>query len=239
MMNFERTFVKPTLFSFAIFSSSLPPPPLCALFSCLWDGSATRNTNTLPFSTPCFFRGGVVGGGGTREKLWGRQFLHTNRIYLLPTFYPSFTQVLFTFRISVTLNLPFNWSANWNGLQHTHTKNNCTALIQIDFLGCVSLLKSKSRFLIQQRIFRFFHKIQKWIIDPNDPQRRWILWIVFKTGYTIHDPSRFYYGSEKINTQEQLPAVTRNCLTTLLIFTAIFVPEPWIKQQLLSVLSGW
>lgn len=63
-MNFERTFVKPTLFSFAIFSSSLPPPPLCALFSCLWDGSATRNTHTLPFSTPCFFRGGVVGGGG-------------------------------------------------------------------------------------------------------------------------------------------------------------------------------
>ena len=29
-MNFERTFVKPTLFSFAIFSSSLPPPPLSA-----------------------------------------------------------------------------------------------------------------------------------------------------------------------------------------------------------------
>ena len=28
-MNFERTFVKPTLFSFAIFSSS-PPPPLSA-----------------------------------------------------------------------------------------------------------------------------------------------------------------------------------------------------------------
>ena len=123
--------------------------------------------------------------GGTREKLWGRQCLHTNRIYLLPTFYPSFTQVIFTFRISVTLNLPFNWSANWNGLQHTHTKNNCTALIQIDFLGCVSLLKSKSRFLIQQRIFRFFHKIQKRIIDPNDPQRRCILWIVSKTGYTI------------------------------------------------------
>ena len=37
---------------------------------------------------------------------------------------------------------------------------------------CVSLLKSKSGFLIRKRIFRFFTKIQKGIIDPNDPQRR-------------------------------------------------------------------
>ena len=48
---------------------------------------------------------------------------------------------------------------------------------------CVSLLKSKSGFLIRKRIFRFFTKIQKRIIDPNDPQRRWILWIISKTGY--------------------------------------------------------
>ena len=41
-------------------------------------------------------------------------------------------------------------------------------------LGWVSLLKSQSRFLIQKRIFRSFTKIQKWIIDPKDPQWRWI-----------------------------------------------------------------
>ena len=48
---------------------------------------------------------------------------------------------------------------------------------------CVSLLKSKSGFLIRKRIYRFFTKIEKWIIDPNDPQRGWILWIISKTGY--------------------------------------------------------
>ena len=30
---------------------------------------------------------------------------------------------------------------------------------------------------------RFFTKIQKRITDPNDPQRRGILWIISKTGY--------------------------------------------------------
>ena len=48
---------------------------------------------------------------------------------------------------------------------------------------CVSLLKSKSGFLLRKRIFRFFTKIEKRITDPNDPQRRWILWIISKTGY--------------------------------------------------------
>ena len=42
-------------------------------------------------------------------------------------------------------------------------------------LGWVSLLKSQSRFLIQKRIFRSFTKIQRQIIDPKDPQWRWIL----------------------------------------------------------------
>ena len=51
---------------------------------------------------------------------------------------------------------------------------------------CVSLLKSKSGFLIPKRIFRFFTKIQRRIIDPNDTQRRWILWIISKYGYFRH-----------------------------------------------------
>ena len=38
-------------------------------------------------------------------------------------------------------------------------------------------------FLIRKRIFRFFTKIQKRTIDPIDPQRRWILWIISKTRY--------------------------------------------------------
>ena len=53
-------------------------------------------------------------------------------------------------------------------------------------LGCVFLLKSKTRFLIRKRIFRFFTKTPKRIIDPNDiidPQRRWIPWIISKLGY--------------------------------------------------------
>ena len=41
-----------------------------------------------------------------------------------------------------------------------------------DSRSCVSLLKSKSGSLIRKRIFRFFTKIQKRIIDPNDPQQR-------------------------------------------------------------------
>ena len=87
---------------------------------------------------------------------------------------------------------------------------------------CVSLLKSKSGFLIRKRIFRFFTKIQKRIIDPNDPQRRWILWIISKTGYfgyMIMIQAFLYYGSEKSECSQ--PAVTRNnfntyssCLTT-------------------------
>ena len=35
-------------------------------------------------------------------------------------------------------------------------------------LGCISLLKSKSGFLIPK--WSFFTKIQQQIIDPNDPQ---------------------------------------------------------------------
>ena len=102
--------------------------------------------------------------------------------------------------------------------------------MKIWYLGCVSLLKSKSGFLIRKRIFRFFTKIQKWIIDPNDPQRRWILWIISKTGYfgyMIRNVSLL-----RIRKEWMQPAVTRNnfntyssCLTTPLIFTAIFELE--------------
>ena len=64
--------------------------------------------------------------------------------------------------------------------------------------GYVSLLKSKSGFLIWKRIFRFFTKIQKRIIETNDPQRRWILWVISKTGYFDTCSEAFlYYGSEK------------------------------------------
>ena len=108
--------------------------------------------------------------------------------------------------------------------------------------GCVSLLKSKCGFLIRLRIFRFFIKIPKRIIDPNDPQRRWILWIISIIGYfgyMIRGVSLLRIRKEWI-----LPAVTRNntyiCfLTRLLIFTAIFELESWIKRSILSVLSGW
>ena len=54
------------------------------------------------------------------------------------------------------------------------------------FWGAFFLLKSKTRFLIRKRIFRFFTKTPKRIIDPNDiidPQRRWIPWIISKPGY--------------------------------------------------------
>ena len=49
----------------------LPPPPTpYALFSCLWDGSATRNNPTLPFSTPePVFFGGLCCGGDKGEAL--------------------------------------------------------------------------------------------------------------------------------------------------------------------------
>ena len=51
------------------------------------------------------------------------------------------------------------------------------------YMGANFLVKSKSGSLIRKWIFHFFPKIQKRIIDPNDPQRRWILWIISKTGY--------------------------------------------------------
>ena len=72
----------------------------------------------------------------------------------------------------------------------------------------ISLLKSKSGFSIRKRIFRFFTKIQKRITDPNDPQRRWILWIISKTGYfgyMIRSVSLL-----RIRKEWTLPAVTRN-----------------------------
>ena len=41
-------------------------------------------------------------------------------------------------------------------------------------------------------MFRFFTKIQKRIIDPNDPQQRWILRIISHRILWIHDPTRFF-----------------------------------------------
>ena len=62
------------------------------------------------------------------------------------------------------------------------------------------------------RIFRFFTKIQKRIIDPNDPQWRWILWIISKTGYfgyMIRNVSLLRIRKEWIQ-----PAVTPNNFDT-------------------------
>ena len=77
-------------------------------------------------------------------------------------------------------------------------------------LTCTFFAKSKSGFLNRKRF-----------IDPNDPQRRWVLW--------IHDPRR---------KQWILPAEARNyfdtyisCLTTLLIFSIIFNPRREIDDQ--------
>ena len=60
-------------------------------------------------------------------------------------------------------------------------------------------------------------------------------------GYMIRNVSLLRIRKECIQ-----PAVTRNnfnacssCLTTLLIFTAIFELEAWIKRSILSVFSGW
>ena len=50
--------------------------------------------------------------------------------------------------------------------------------LRVRFFTIIQIL-----FLIRKRIFRYFTKIQKRIIDPNDPQRRWILWIISKPGY--------------------------------------------------------
>ena len=109
-------------------------------------------------------------------------------------------------------------------------------------MGANFLVKSKSGSLIRKWIFHFSPKIQKRIIDPNDPQRRWILWIISKTGYLDTWSEVFLcYGSEKSEYSHQ--KVTRNnfstygsYLTTLLIFMAIFKQETWIKPGI--VLSG-
>ena len=95
------------------------------------------------------------------------------------------------------------------------------------------------------RIFRFFTKIQKRIIDPNDPQWRWILWIISKTGYfgymirsvpllrirkewiqPVVRSKQFYYTQQLFDNPAH-------------IFTAIFEHEAWIKRLILSVLAGW
>ena len=87
------------------------------------------------------------------------------------------------------------------------------------------------------RIFRFFTKIQKRIIDPNDPQWRWILWIISKTGYfgyMIRSVPLLRIRKEWIQ-----PVVARNnfitrssCLTTLLISL-----RPFLNTR--HELNGW
>ena len=80
---------------------------------------------------------------------------------------------------------------------------------------------------------RFFTKIQKRITDPNDPQRRWILWIISKTGYfgyMIRSVSLL-----RIRKEWTLPAVTWNNFNTYIRF--VTRPESWIKRWILSVLS--
>ena len=82
---------------------------------------------------------------------------------------------------------------------------------------------------------RFFTKIQKRITDPNDPQRRWILWIISKTGYfgyMIRSVSLL-----RIRKEWTLPAVTWNNFNTYIRF--VTRPESWIKLWILSVLSRW
>ena len=112
----------------------------------------------------------------------------------------------------------------------------------------LKILKSKSGSLMRKHMFRFFTEIQKRIIDPNDPQRKWILWIIFKVRYfgcMIRRVSLLWIQKERIQ-----PAATRNnfntyssnhstCLKKLLIFTAIFELEAWIKRSILPALSGW
>ena len=86
-------------------------------------------TVVLPVTTPpyilysiaCFFffwGGGGARGGGALESTMLAYHFQTNRIYLPPTFYPSFILVIFTSRIYVTLNLPINSSGSRNGLEH-------------------------------------------------------------------------------------------------------------------------
>ena len=53
-------------------------------------------------------------------------------------------------------------------------------------VGRVSSLKSKSRFLIQERI-----------IDPNHPQQRCILRIIQNQILWIHDPKHFFTKDSK------------------------------------------
>ena len=61
-------------------------------------------------------------------------------------------------------------------------------------------------------IFRSFTKIQKCIVDPNDPQLRWILWIIFKTtyfGYMIRRVSLLWIQKEWILIFKQCPWANR------------------------------
>ena len=105
--------------------------------------------------------------------------------------------------------------------------------------------KIQIRNLTPKTVLRFFTKIPEWIIDPNNPKWRWIL---FFESYpkldTLNDtfhPKRSF----KLRIREEciLPAVMQNnlntrfisSLTTLLILTAIFKTKARIKRLILSI----
>ena len=69
----------------------------------------------------------------------------------------------------------------------SHDSPKCRACSQamLAVLSGYSVLKlgHVSETALKANARRVFTKIQKWIIVPNDPQQRWILWILSKTRY--------------------------------------------------------
>ena len=69
----------------------------------------------------------------------------------------------------------------------SHDSPKCRACSQamLAVLSGYSVLKLDhvSETALKANARRVFTKIQKWIIVPNDPQQRWILWILSKTRY--------------------------------------------------------
>ena len=91
--------------------------------------------------------------------------------------------VLYAWLRTVLMDPHCSWHPRHHHHNHHHHRRRHSGMnINIED-ALISLIKFKSGFSIRKRIFRFFTKIQKRITDPNDPQRRWILWIISKTGY--------------------------------------------------------
>ena len=51
----------------------------------------------------------------------------------------------------------------------------CCCVKLLSTQSCQQLLRVRFFTKTRKRIYRFFTKIEKRIIDPNDPQRKWIL----------------------------------------------------------------